>query len=111
MIEIFTLTLKPGTGAPFQQLYIQDALPLLIKWNFNVLAYGLSLHDENSFYVIRAFKSLKERQKSEDSYYNSRDLQEGPRTALPAIVQHYSTLVISPESLNAWSKHFKEVNE
>jgi hypothetical protein len=31
-----------------------QALPLLKKWKFNVVAHGPSQHDENSYFVIRA---------------------------------------------------------
>ena len=57
-IEIRTITLKPGTRAEFQQLYIEQALPLLKRWNFDVVAHGPSLHDEHMYYVIRHFDNL-----------------------------------------------------
>jgi hypothetical protein len=57
-IEIRTLTLKPGTRDEFHHLYIEEALPLLKRWNFDMVAHGSSLHDENSYYVIRRFDSL-----------------------------------------------------
>jgi len=40
------------------RLYIEEALPLLKHWSFDVVAYGPSLHDENTYYVIRRFESL-----------------------------------------------------
>lgn len=53
IIEIRTLNLKPGTRDEFHRLYIEEALPLLKRWNFDVAAHGPSLHDENTYYVIR----------------------------------------------------------
>jgi hypothetical protein len=38
LIEIRTLTLKPGTRDKFQRLYIKKASPLLKCWSFNVVA-------------------------------------------------------------------------
>src|SRR5262249_55935605 len=58
VIEILTLTLKPGTRDRFHHVYVTEALPLLRKWRFNVVAHGPSQHDENSYYVIRSFPNL-----------------------------------------------------
>ena len=54
-IEIRTLTLKSGTRGEFQRLYLEEALPRLKRWNFDVVAHGPSLHDENTYYVIRRY--------------------------------------------------------
>ncbi len=80
MIEILTLNLKPGTRDKFHQLYQTESLPLQKKWNIELIAFGPSLHDENSYYVFRSFKSLEDRQKSLDDFYSSDDWQKGPRT-------------------------------
>jgi hypothetical protein len=72
-LEIRTLTLKPGTRDEFHHLYIEQALPLLKRWNLDVVAHGPSLHDENSYYVIRRYNSLAQREEMEDAYYASDD--------------------------------------
>jgi hypothetical protein len=71
MIEIFTINLKPGTRDKFHQLYMSESLPLQKKWKIKVVAYGPSLHDEDSYYVIRSFKNLEDRQQTEDAFYGS----------------------------------------
>ena len=48
-IEIRSLNLKPGKRDEFHRLYIEQVLPLLKRWNFDVVAHGPSLHDENSY--------------------------------------------------------------
>jgi hypothetical protein len=58
LIEVRSINLKPSRREEFHRLYIEEALPLLKRWNFDVVAYGPSLHDENSYYVIRRFDSL-----------------------------------------------------
>ena len=40
LIEIRSLNLKPGRREEFQRLYLEEALPLLKRWNFDVVAYG-----------------------------------------------------------------------
>jgi hypothetical protein len=72
---------------------------LLKKWNFEVLACGPSLHDVNSYYVIRRFKSLEDRQNSEDAYYSSDEWQKGPRSAILALVDDFAYAVVSAKTL------------
>ena len=82
VIEILILNIKPGKRDEFHKIYEKESLPLLRKWKIKVISYGPSLHDENSYYIIRLFKSLEDRQKSEDTFYSSDDWKNGPRTPL-----------------------------
>jgi hypothetical protein len=47
LIEIRSLTLKPGARDQFQRLYIEEALPRLQYWNSDFVAHGPS---GNSYY-------------------------------------------------------------
>ena len=98
VIEILTLDIKPGRRDEFHKRYVTKSVPLLKKWNFNLVAYGPSLHDANSYYVIRAFKSLEDRQVSEDAFYSSDDWKQGPRDAILELVDHFAYAVISAET-------------
>lgn len=89
LIEIRTLTLKPNTRNEFHHLYIQEALPRLKRWNFDVVAHGPSLHDENTYYVIRSYDSLAQREQMEDAYYASDDWRKGPRESMLALIESY----------------------
>jgi hypothetical protein len=83
IIEIRSLTIKPGSREEFHQLYVEKALPLLKRWSFDVVAHGPSLHDENTYYVIRRYDSLAQREQMEDAYYASDDWGKDPREASP----------------------------
>ena len=93
-IEIRTLNLKPGTREEFHRLYNEQALPLLQRWNFDVVAHGPSLHDENTYYVIRRFDSLAKREQMEDAYYASDDWRKGPRETMLALIESYTDIVL-----------------
>jgi hypothetical protein len=92
-IEIRSITLKPGLRDEFRRLYIEEALPLLKRWNFDVVAHGPSLHDENSYYVIRRFDGLGQRDEMEDAYYASDDWRKGPRERILALMENYTDVV------------------
>jgi hypothetical protein len=97
MIEIRSINLKPGKRDEFHRLYVEAALPLLKRWNFDVVAHGPSLHDQNSYYVIRRFDSLEQRQQMEDAYYASDDWRKGPREALLALMENYTDVVFEAD--------------
>jgi hypothetical protein len=99
VFEILTLDIKPGRRAEFDKVYETQSVPLLKKWNFDLVAYGPSLHDANSYYVIRRFKSLEDREKSEDAFYSSSDWKSGPRNAIIELVDHFAYAVVSAETL------------
>ncbi len=93
-VEFRTLSLKPGTRDDFQRIYVQRSLPLLKKWNQDVVAHGPSLHDGDTYYVIRRFDSLRQREQSEDAFYGSDDWRKGPREALLALIATYTDIVL-----------------
>jgi hypothetical protein len=60
----------------------------------DVVAYGPSQHDENTYYVIRLFGSLAHREQFEESYYGSDDWRQGPREALRALIDNYTDIAL-----------------
>jgi len=94
LIEIRTLNLKPGRRDEFHRLFTQVSLPLLKHWKLDVVAHGPSLHDENTYYVIRSFDSLAQREQSEDDFYGSDDWKKGPREAMLALIETYTDVVL-----------------
>jgi hypothetical protein len=88
------VTENSRTREEFHRLYIEEALPRLKRWNFDVAAHGPSLHDENMYYVIHRFDNLAQREEMEDAYYSSDDWRLGPREAMPALIENYIDIVI-----------------
>jgi hypothetical protein len=93
-VEVRSYNLKPGTRAEFQRLFIEEAFPLLQHWGVDVVTYGPSLHDENSYYLMRRFDSLADRERSEESFYGSDEWRKGPREAVLACIENYTEFVI-----------------
>lgn len=93
-VEIRSYNLKPGTRERFDQIATSEAIPMLRRANIDVVANGPSLHDENSYFLIRNFSSIEERQKQEDTFYNSDKWKQGPREAIMACIDSYTTVVV-----------------
>jgi hypothetical protein len=68
ILEIRSYTLRPETRDYFHRLFIEKSLPLLQQARIDVVGYGASLHDSNSYFLMRSYASIKQRQESEDSY-------------------------------------------
>ncbi len=71
---------------------------MLERWKVDVVAYGPSLHDKDSYYLMRAFPSVEDRQKSEDAFYGSDEWKQGPREAILAAIDSYTTVVINADA-------------
>ncbi len=99
VIEIRTLTLKQGTRDEFDRLYIEEALPLLQRWKFDVVTHGPSLHDDNTYYVIRRYDSLAQRDEMEDAYYASDDWRLGPRESMLVLIESYVDVVLEVDDV------------
>jgi ketosteroid isomerase-like protein len=94
LIEIRSYNLKPGTREGFHSRFLAEALPMLKRWNVDVVAYGPSLHDSDSYYLMRSFASVEERERSEEAFYGSDEWRQGPRDAVLADIDSYTTVVV-----------------
>ena len=94
VVEIRSYNLKPGTRDRFHQTFLKDALPMLKRWKVDVIGYGPSLHDADSYFLMRGFEGIEQRQKSEDAFYGSDEWKQGPRERILADIDSYTTVVV-----------------
>jgi ketosteroid isomerase-like protein len=94
VVEIRSYNLKPGTRDRFHQIVLKEALPMLKRWKVDVIGYGPSLHDADSYSLMRGFEGVDQRQKSEDAFYGSDEWKQGPRERILADIDSYTTIVI-----------------
>ena len=67
---------------------------MLKRWNVDVVTYGPSLHDEDSYYLIRRYDSLDQREESENAFYGSDEWRQGPREASLSLIENYTEIVL-----------------
>jgi hypothetical protein len=96
-VEIRAYNLKPGTRNDFHKLALAT-LPMLERHRIDVVGYGPSAHDSTSYILIRAFKSVEDRERSEEGFYGSREWREGPRERVLALIESYTTVVLALDS-------------
>jgi ketosteroid isomerase-like protein len=97
-LEIRVYTLKPGVRDEFHARFVRDSLPLLQRAGIDVVAFGPSQHDRDSYFLMRSFASVAARDRVEQTFYDSREWREGPREAVLAAIDTYSTALLTIDS-------------
>src|SRR5215216_2476651 len=98
-VEIRSYNLKHGTRDEFHRLFIEEAFPMLKRWNVDVVAYGPSLHDKVSYYLIRRYDSVAQREESENAFYGSDEWRQGPREAIVSLIENYAEIVLELDAV------------
>lgn len=98
ILEIRAYNLKPGTRAAFHDLFISQGLPMLQRWGVDVVAYGPSLGEADSYYLMRAYASVEQRQRSQDAFYGSDEWRSGPRESIIALIESSTNAVIEVDA-------------
>lgn len=100
VVEIRTYELLTGTGEEFHRLVIEESLPMLERWGVEVVAFGPSLDDQDSYYLIRAYPTLEELQRSQGAFYGSDEWRHGPREAIVSRIERSSSVVLPADALS-----------
>jgi hypothetical protein len=94
VVEFRSYNLKPGTRTEFHRLVVEQSIPMLARWKVDVVGFGPSPHDEDSYYLIRAYASLEERERSQDAFYASDEWRHGPRQAILDCIESDASIVL-----------------
>jgi len=102
LVEIRAYRLKPGTRDDFHAAMTERALPLVRAYGMDVVAHGPAPHDDNGYFLARAFANLDELTAQEDEFYGSATWREGPREALISRIDTYvdTLLWLSPAAID-----------
>jgi len=98
--EIRIYKLKENTAAEFNKVFTEQSLAMMKCWKVNVVDYGFSLIDKNSFYLIRSYENLEQRKESQDAFYGSNEWINGPEKQIMSCIDTYNTTIVDSEKLN-----------
>jgi hypothetical protein len=93
-VEIRSYKLKPGALQEYDRLVTEASVPMLRRWGVDVVAFGPSLRDMDAYYLMRAYSSLEDLERSEAAFYGSDEWRLGPRQATLACIESYTSIVI-----------------
>jgi hypothetical protein len=94
LIEVRSYKLKPGAGAAFHATVVSSGMPLLLSWSTDVVAFGPSAHEPDTYFLIRAYQDLADRKAKQDAFYGSDAWKKGPREAIVPLVESYLNTVL-----------------
>lgn len=97
LIEVRTYRLRPGCAERFVTA-VREALPLVRASGMDVVAFGRSDHEAESFFLIRAFDNRDQLVAQQAAFYGSAVWREGPRAVLIDCLDTYlNTLLWLPD--------------
>jgi hypothetical protein len=82
---------------PLTEAQVKEVQTIVAEYNLKgeiLRAHGPSLHDKNTYNVIRRYDSLAQREHIEDSYYASDDWRQGPRQRIRALIESHTDIVL-----------------
>jgi hypothetical protein len=92
LVEIRSYKLKPGAAAAFHAA-ASSAMPL-VRGAMDVVAHGPSAHEPDTYFLIRAYADLAERNAQQDAFYGSSAWINGPRASIVPLVESYLNTVV-----------------
>lgn len=99
LLEIRTYRLKPGEMDAFHHAVQTRAVPMLRENGMDVVAYGRSDHEEDTYFLIRAYASRETLENEQAEFYGSEAWKAGPRSELVDRIETYmNTLLWASES-------------
>ncbi len=104
--EIRIYKLKKNSSENFIKVFTEQSLPMMERWKINVVDYGFSLIDKESFYLIRNYENIEQRKKSQDAFYGSEEWIGGPEKEIMSCIDTYNTIVADNSAL--LSKWFEQ---
>lgn len=93
-VDFRAYQLKRGARTEFHREMSETVVPMLRRWNEDVVAYGPSPNDNESYYLIRAYRSLTERQRNQDAFYGSPEWRQGPRESIVGMIEASTSVVL-----------------
>ena len=98
-VELRSYSLRPGTRDAFHRAVTERAIPMLRRWDVDVVAFGPSAHDDVSYVLVRAYEGLDDRQRSQDAFYGSDEWRQGPREELLQYIDSYTSVVLELDAV------------
>lgn len=109
LLEIRTYRLKPGVLEAFHYAMHNLAVPMLGKAGMDVVAYGNSSHEEETYFLVRAYKNREALELEQEKFYGSAEWKDGPRSRLVDNIDTYLNALLwsSEEAINS----MRELNQ
>ena len=101
ILDVRIYRIHAGKRDEFHALVRDETIPMAERDGQNVVDFGPSTHDDDSYYLIRAFSSADERSQTIARFYNSEEWRSKYDARVMALIASYETAVLqaSPEQV------------
>ncbi|WP_433649981.1 NIPSNAP family protein [Micromonospora zamorensis] len=94
IVEVRSFRVRPGTRDEFDRVSREGTVPMMRRYGFTVLACGLTLDDEDGYYLVRLFDSIGQRLELSQRLYASREwLDNYEQPVMDMIVDYRNVLM------------------
>jgi len=102
LIQIRTYLLAPDARDAFHRAFVEQAVPMLHRWQHEIVAFGASPHQDDAYFLIRAYDDLDDLNARQEAFYGSPEWRQGPREHVLAMIRHYQDAVLwaSPDAID-----------
>ncbi len=100
LLDVRIYKLHPGRRDDFHVLVRDETVPLAVRDGQQVVAFGPSAHDDDSYYLMRAFTSAEHRARTLADFYGSEEWRTKYDARVMAFIESYQVAVI-PASAEA----------
>jgi len=101
LLDVRLYQIKSGKRQEFDALVREETIPLARRYGHAVVDFGPSIHDEDSYYLIRAFTTDEERRRALEGLYGSEEWLRDYDQRVMSFIESYQTVVFptSPEAV------------
>lgn len=101
LLEVRLYRIKPGKRTDFDALARHETIPMARRFGHNVVGFGPSAHDDDSYYLIRAFTDEQDRKGSLEALYESEEWLTGYDQRVLSLIDSYltATFQVSAEAV------------
>lgn len=101
--EVLVYALKAGCTVEFHAIMRDESIPLQRELGIEVVHAGPSVHDDQTYGLIRAFPSAQAMEEILANFYASAAWRLGPREKIVSLIEHSSRWVYASAAGDAHS--------
>lgn len=81
--------MRPGTAHAFHEVVSDQVVPMLKSRGMDVVAYGVSNHEEETYFLVRSYTDREALDQEQSVFYQSSEWRKGPRAQLIDKIETY----------------------
>lgn len=99
LVEIRSYKLKRDNAEAFHATVSHEAVPMLLRWGTDIVAFGPGTQEPDSYFLVRAYADQADLDARQSAFYGSDEWRSGPREAIVSRIEyHVSTVLRMSES-------------